>query len=102
MKAFGENPIGDGPYKFASATAWQHNVKLDLVPNPDYNGGRRPANGGVSFVCYQSQDSAYNDLLAGNLDVLDAVPDSALAKYKTDLSLIHISEPTRLGMISYA
>jgi len=96
IKAFGENPIGDGPYKFASPTAWQHNVKLDLVPNPDYTGGRKPANGGVSFVFYQSQDSAYNDLLAGNLDVLDAVPDSALAKYKTDLGDRAVNQPAAI------
>ena len=96
MKAFGENPIGDGPYKFASPTAWQHNVKLDLVPNPDYTGGRKPANGGVSFVFYQSQDSAYNDLLAGNLDVLDAVPDSAFAKYKTDLGDRAVNQPAAI------
>jgi len=96
LKAFGENPIGDGPYKFASATAWQHNVKLDLVPNADYTGGRKPANGGVSFVFYQSQDSAYNDLMAGNLDVLDAVPDSALGKYTTDLGDRAVNQPAAI------
>lgn len=96
IKAFGENPIGDGPYKFASATAWQHNVKLDLVPNPDYTGGRKAQNGGVSFVFYQSQDAAYNDLLAGNLDVLDAVPDSALAKYTMDLGDRAVNMPAAI------
>jgi len=96
IKAFGENPIGDGPYKFASATAWQHNVKLDLVPNADYTGGRKPQNGGVSFVFYQSQDSAYNDLLAGNLDVLDAVPDSALGKYTMDLGDRAVNQPAAI------
>jgi oligopeptide transport system substrate-binding protein len=96
IKAFGENPIGNGPYKFASATAWQHNVKLDLVPNPDYAGGRKAQNGGISFVFYQAQDAAYNDLLAGNLDVLDAVPDSALAKYKTDLGDRAVNQPAAI------
>jgi oligopeptide transport system substrate-binding protein len=96
LKAFGENPIGDGPYKFASPTAWQHNVKLDLVPNPDYTGGRKAQNGGVSFVFYQSQDSAYNDLLAGNLDVLDAVPDSALGKYTMDLGDRAVNMPAAI------
>jgi len=96
IKAFGENPIGDGPYKFASATAWQHNVKLDLVPNPDYTGGRKAQNGGVSFLFYQSADAAYNDLLAGNLDVLDAVPDSALAKYKMDLGDRAVNMPAAI------
>ncbi|MFB8276727.1 peptide ABC transporter substrate-binding protein [Nocardia colli] len=94
MKAFGENPIGNGPYKFASNGAWQHNVQIDLVPNPDYKGGRAPKNKGLRFVMYQSFDTAYADLLAGNLDTLDTVPDSALASYKKDLGDRAITKPT--------
>ncbi|MFE9582768.1 ABC transporter substrate-binding protein [Nocardia sp. NPDC006044] len=94
MKAFGENPIGNGPYKFASNGAWQHNVQIDLVPNPDYKGGRPPKNKGLRFVMYQSFDTAYADLLAGNLDTLDTVPDSALASYKKDLGDRAITKPT--------
>ena len=85
MKAFGENPIGDGPYMFKDASAWEHNVKADVVPNPDYIGGRKPMNGGVEVKFYTSQDAAYQDLLANNLDVDDAIPDSAFGVYKTDL-----------------
>jgi oligopeptide transport system substrate-binding protein len=85
IKAFGEAPASDGPYMLKSPTAWQHNVKIDLVPNPDYKGPRKPKNGGLSLVFYQSEEAAYNDLLAGTLDVLDAVPPSALGKFQTDL-----------------
>src|SRR5947209_1929325 len=42
MAAFGQHPIGNGPYKFADGPAWQHSVKLDLVPNPGYHGNRVP------------------------------------------------------------
>lgn len=94
MKAFGENPIGNGPYKFARTGAWEHNVKIDLVPNPDYPGGRPAKNKGLRFVMYQSFDTAYADLQAGNLDALDTVPDSALTSYEQDLGDRAITKPT--------
>ncbi|WNM26026.1 ABC transporter substrate-binding protein [Demequina capsici] len=84
-EAYGENPIGDGPYMLAGDGAWQHNVQIDLVTNPDYKGGRTPQNGGVTFVFYASQDAAYADLLQNNVDVIDGIPDSSLATYQTEL-----------------
>ncbi len=94
MKAFGANPIGNGPYKFESPDAWQHNVKIDLVPNPDYHGDRQPKNKGLRFVMYQSYDSAYADLLAGNLDLLDTIPNNALTTFQADLGDRVIKKPT--------
>ncbi|WP_225731327.1 MULTISPECIES: ABC transporter substrate-binding protein [unclassified Nocardia] len=94
LKAFGENPIGNGPYKFAHDGAWKHNVQVDLAPNPDYKGGRPPKNKGLRMVMYQSFDTAYADLQAGNLDTLDTIPDSALTTYKKDLGDRAITKPT--------
>lgn len=91
MKAFGENPVGNGPYAFES---WEHNVKIDLKPNPDYPGGRPAKNKGLRFVMYQSFETAYADLQAGNLDTLDTIPDSALTSYKSDLGDRAITKPT--------
>ena len=88
MAAFGRNPIGDGPYKLADGPdgpAWEHNVKIDLRPNPDYHGNRMPHNKGLRFEFYANLDTAYSDLLSGNLDVLDTIPPSALPIYKRDL-----------------
>ncbi|MEV0034158.1 ABC transporter substrate-binding protein [Nocardia sp. NPDC050793] len=93
MKAFGQNPIGNGPYKFADAGAWEHNVKIDLVPNPDYRGGRPAKNKGLRFVMYQSFDTAYADLQSGNLDALDTIPASALSVYKQELGDRAIAKP---------
>ena len=90
---FGENPIGNGPYKLAKAGAWQHNVGIDLVPNADYKGDREPQNGGVSIKFYLSTEAAYNDLLADNLDVLDAIPDSAFGTFQTELGDRAINQP---------
>ena len=50
--------------------------------NPDYHGNRKPRNKGLRFEFYANLDTAYADLLSGNLDVLDTIPSSALTIYK--------------------
>ncbi|KAA1251139.1 ABC transporter substrate-binding protein [Mycobacterium simiae] len=88
MAAFGQHPIGNGPYQLADGAdgpAWEHNVKIDLVPNPNYHGNRKPRNKGLRFEFYANLDTAYADLLSGNLDVLDTIPSSALTIYRRDL-----------------
>jgi oligopeptide transport system substrate-binding protein len=88
MAAFGRNPVGNGPYQLADGPdgpAWEHNVKIDLKPNPGYQGNRKPHNKGLRFEFYANLDTAYADLLSGNLDVLDTIPSSALTIYKRDL-----------------
>ncbi|KKC02490.1 ABC transporter substrate-binding protein [Mycobacterium nebraskense] len=88
MAAFGRHPVGNGPYELADGPdgpAWEHNVKIDLKPNPDYHGNRKLHNKGLRFEFYANLDTAYADLLSGNLDVLDTIPSSALTIYQRDL-----------------
>jgi len=82
--AFGQAPIGNGPYQIAP-DSWIHDSRISLVPNPSYSGPRKPANSQVDLVVYTSLDAAYADLLGDNLDILDQVPASALATFKKDL-----------------
>jgi oligopeptide transport system substrate-binding protein len=93
MAAFGQHPIGNGPYKLADGPAWQHNVKVDLLPNPGYHGNRTPHNKGLRFILYANLDTAYADLLAANLDVLDTIPPSVLPVYRNDLGDHAITAP---------
>ncbi len=95
-EAFGESPIGNGPYMLAGDDAWQHDVKIDLVVNPDYKGVRTPVNGGITFTFYTSLDSAYADVQGGNLDVLDSVPDANLATYQTDFPDSYVNQPAAI------
>ena len=90
--AFGENPVGNGPYMLAGDNAWQHEVQIDLVTNPEYTGTRVPQNGGVTFKFYSSYDAAYADLQADNLDVLDQMPAAAQKTFKSDLGEGRYSE----------
>ncbi|WP_345803112.1 ABC transporter substrate-binding protein [Microbacterium sp. AZCO] len=96
IEAFGENPIGNGPYKLADKDAWQHDVQISLVKNEDYQGGRQAKNGGLDIVFYATQDAAYADLLAGNVDVIDGIPSSALATFQDDLGDRAVNQPAAI------
>jgi oligopeptide transport system substrate-binding protein len=82
--AFGENPIGNGPYKMEKTGAWVHDQSISLVKNADYSGPRESKNGGVTFKFYTDPGPAYTDLQANNLDVTDVLPSNALKTYTTD------------------
>lgn len=90
MAAQGEKPISNGPYKVET---WEHNGSITIVPNENYAGGRKAKNEGVKFTFYPKQDAAYTDLLSGNLDVLDAIPDSAFSQFETELSGRSVNQP---------
>ncbi|KFF58467.1 ABC transporter substrate-binding protein [Cryobacterium sp. MLB-32] len=93
MDAFGQNPIGNGPYMLASADSWQHDVQIDLLTNPNYAGVRTPKNNGLTIIFYASFDAAYAAVQGGDLDVLDAIPEAALASYQSDFPDTFVNEP---------
>ena len=83
-KTFGENPVGNGPYKFEKEGAWVHDQSISLVKNPDYSGPREAKNGGVTFKFYTDPAPAYTDLQGDNLDVTDVLPSNATKTYVTE------------------
>jgi len=93
-EAFGESPIGNGPYQLVE---WNHNQNAVLEVNPDYAGPRTPANDGLEFVFYQDQETAYNDLLSGGLDVIDQIPPSALSSFESELGDRAINQPVAVN-----
>ena len=80
-KAFGEKPVGNGPYKFQS---WAHDNQIVLVKNPDYKGNRVAKNDGVTFKVYTKDEAAYADIQSGSLDVMESVPASATKTFQKD------------------
>jgi oligopeptide transport system substrate-binding protein len=96
MAAFGENPIGNGPYMLDGEGAWVHEESISLVTNPDYDGVRKPVNGGLDIKFYSTQDAAYADVQGGNLDVLDAVPDSAFETYEAEFGDRAVNQPAAI------
>ncbi|RSX53165.1 ABC transporter substrate-binding protein [Bifidobacterium goeldii] len=88
--AFGEKPIGDGPYKMDS---WDHNKSIKISRNPDYKGPRKVKNDGIEFRIYTDTKAAYADVQAGNLDIMSGVPASAMKTFMTDKRIKGYSEP---------
>jgi oligopeptide transport system substrate-binding protein len=84
MDAFGQNPIGNGLYQLDGEGAWKHDVEIKTVKNDSYVGPREALNDGVHFKIYASLDAAYTDVQAGNLDIIDQIPESALATFEAD------------------
>ena len=97
-EAFGKKPVGAGPFKFDS---WTEGQSIVVVKNPDYSGAYPAKLDKIDFKIYQDTDAAYNELLAGQLDVLNAIPVSALIddKYKTDLG--ERTSQRETGVIQY-
>ena len=89
IKKFGQAPIGNGPYKFKS---WSHDKNIIIVPNKDYKGSRKVSNKGIEYRVYTNEDSAYSDVLSGNLDVMDSVPAAFTKTFKTDKKVQAYSE----------
>ncbi|MER0448057.1 ABC transporter substrate-binding protein [Streptomyces sp. Edi4] len=89
-KAAGEHPIGNGPYKFES---WDHKKQIKVVRYDDYKGPDKAKNGGVLFKNYTTLEVAYQDLKAGNVDVLRQIGPKDLPKYRQDLGDRAVDKP---------
>jgi oligopeptide transport system substrate-binding protein len=63
--AFGDMPIGNGPFKMAEP--WKHGQYIKVVRNDAYF-GEKPLIDGVDFRVFKDPDTAYLEFEAGNLD----------------------------------
>lgn len=96
-KAFFDNhsawlskPVGNGPYTVNSYTKGS---KLEMRKWDGYPGADKAQNGGVDLKVYTDNNTAYTDLTAGNLDLVDDVPASQLKNVKADLGDRYINTP---------
>ena len=89
-KAFGQKPVGNGPYKFVS---WTHNQSIKLVKNKDYKGTNPAQNDGVTFKMYTDTEPAYADVQGGQLDALEQIPPSALKTFEKDSTVQAYNKP---------
>ncbi|MFI1763916.1 ABC transporter substrate-binding protein [Streptomyces sp. NPDC020800] len=83
-------PVGNGPYSIESYTKGSQMVlkKWGGYPGPD-----KAQNAGVTLKVYTDSNTAYTDLLAGNLDLADDIPASQLKNVKSDLGDRYINTP---------
>ncbi|MCS0605891.1 ABC transporter substrate-binding protein [Streptomyces sp. LP11] len=85
-----DKPVGNGPYAIASYTkgAQMYLKRWDGYPGPD-----KARNEGVTLMVYTDSNTAYTDLLAGNLDLVDDVPAAQLKNVEGDLGDRYINTP---------
>ena len=83
-------PIGNGPYTIDSYTKGS---QMSLKKWDGYPGDDKAQNGGVTLKVYTDNNTAYTDLTAGNLDLVDDVPASQLKNVSADLGDRYINTP---------
>ncbi|MFE7166628.1 ABC transporter substrate-binding protein [Streptomyces sp. NPDC057616] len=83
-------PVGNGPYEIQSYTKGS---KMSLRKWDAYPGSDKAENGGVDLKVYTDNNTAYTDLLAGNLDLVDDVPAAQLKNVKSDLGDRYLNTP---------
>ncbi|EWT06502.1 4-phytase [Intrasporangium chromatireducens Q5-1] len=81
-KAFDSAPIGNGPYQIQGKH--EPNKPITLVRNKSFQGTAGKADS-ITFKPYTSYGTAYNDLLAGNTDIVYPVPADRLGDAETRL-----------------
>ncbi|GAA3823239.1 ABC transporter substrate-binding protein [Streptomyces phyllanthi] len=89
-KAFGQKPIGNGPYEFQK---WDHKKLIQVKAFKDYQGPNKAENKGIQFKNYSTLEAAYKDVVSGNLDIIRQVGPTDLPKYKQDLGDGAIEQP---------
>ncbi|MFE2595262.1 ABC transporter substrate-binding protein [Streptomyces sp. NPDC059396] len=83
-------PVGNGPYTVLNYT---RGAQMSLRTWKGYPGSDKARNGGVDLRVYTDNNTAYTDLVSGNLDLLDDVPAAQLKNVKADLEGRYINSP---------
>ncbi|MFJ8883442.1 ABC transporter substrate-binding protein [Streptomyces sp. NPDC102402] len=83
-------PVGNGPYTIDD---YAKGSSMNLRRWDDYPGADKAQNGGIDLKVYTDNNTAYTDLTAGNLDLVDDVPASQLKNVAADLGDRYINTP---------
>ncbi len=94
-EAFDRAPIGNGPFMMNGE--WQDDIEIVTDAFPEYQGD--PAQiAGIEFRIYADVNTAVTDLVAGNLDIVDAVPPE---QWESTISQVPNSELSPSSSINY-
>jgi len=101
--AFGEQPIGNGP--FQAEEPFVPGQGVTLTRYDDYAGEEKAQAAEVDYVVYAQLETAYTDLEGGNVDIVDTLPPDAIASAKDEFGDRYIEtaqgDITSLGFPTY-
>lgn len=83
-KAFGRNPVGTGPFKFAG---WRENESITLERNPDYFEPGLPYLDGVQILLIKEPTAAVAAMMSGQVDGMSLSPFQFIPQLKANPSL---------------
>ncbi len=86
----GRGVIGTGPYRFVS---WARGISADLAVFPDY-WGPKPAWDRVSVRSIPTPGTRLAALLAGDVDIIDAVPSQDIERLRGDARVALFTKPS--------
>lgn len=84
-----EKPVGNGPY---TVDSYEKGSVLRMRKWGKYPGDDPARNGGIDLRVYTDNNTAYTDLQAGNLDLVDDVPAAQLKNVRADLGGRYINQ----------
>lgn len=85
--AFGDNPVGTGPFKFVE---WKRNDSITVEKNEDYWQEGLPKLDKIIFRAIPDNSARLNELITGGIDLADGInpSDGASVESNPDLQLI--------------
>ncbi|GGL19306.1 peptide ABC transporter substrate-binding protein [Sphaerisporangium melleum] len=98
---FGGNPIGNGPFKISKPWKRGTDQTISLVRDDNFKEGKAKVDA-VDFKIYTDLSTAFNDLRAGNLDIMDQLPPEGIATAKNEFGDRYIEQPSSgIGYIGF-
>ncbi len=96
LDAYNKQPIGDGPYMMTSPH--QENQDIVMTAYPKYAG--TPAKTAkITFRNYTDPSTAYNDALAGNIDVVNIGAAKATSAQKDFGDRLHVNDAPGIAFL---
>lgn len=90
-KKFGTAPVGDGPFQMDGT--WEHDQRIPVRRYDKYAGDKAKVDG-VTFKIYSNINTAFNDLLGGNLDIMDELPVGRIPEARAQFGDRFIDQPS--------
>ncbi|MGY1653823.1 peptide ABC transporter substrate-binding protein [Geodermatophilus sp. SYSU D01119] len=81
-EGFGTRPIGNGP--FQASEDYVPGQGISLTRYEDYAGDDAAQADGVDYVVYADVNTAYTDVQAGNLDIVDVIPPDVIESAESE------------------
>ncbi|NKY14859.1 peptide ABC transporter substrate-binding protein [Streptomyces somaliensis] len=85
-----DRPVGNGPY---TVDSYARGSGMSLRRWDGYQGPDKARNAGVDLRVYTDNNTAYQDLISGNLDLVDDIPAQQLKNVGNDLGDRYVNRP---------